>query len=137
MSENVKVTRDENVKVTRDEILAGRQATVDAYCISTDSGASFEVVSVCQDGPVMHTGYAPSRIGPAITGYAISVRTGLVVRFVQTGKVERRSMLRVRVELPTDTGDRAGTLCFGDEKVGGWVNSGLVGFARLAAVGLR
>ena len=91
---------------TRDAILATRTASLRGYVVTSDPGAFYDVLGPEADGAV----------------YAISPRTGLVVRVVRTGVVSvrgRGDQVRVRVEFPTDTGDAAGTLAFDGGHVGG------------------
>lgn len=75
-----------------------------------DPGAMFDVITkgIVKDG---------QRVA-----YGRAVGTGFFVRIVKTGqKVRRDGQVRVRIEVARDTGDRAGTLAFGDAETFGGV----------------
>lgn len=97
------------MKITRDDILAlPRNAR--GFILETDGGAILDVIHAGEDG----------------IGYALSSRTGLVVRYHQTGRTVRSNMVRVRVQFPRDTEDVAGTLEFTDNyATGGRINSSI------------
>lgn len=91
--------------LTRDHILAGA-AMRHRYYLRSDADAVYDVVFVSH------------RRVPAI-GYAISHRTGMIVRFEQTGYSARTGAVRCRITPARDTGDLAGTLAFDGESIGG------------------
>lgn len=104
--------RIEPVQITRDAILDGKQIGVARYVVTlgTPGGSTLEVLSV-------------DRSGLAVTGFAVSPRTGALYRFVQTGRHSGRPtgkpVVQVRAIPAVDIGDLAGTLRF--DPMGGTV----------------
>jgi hypothetical protein len=101
-----------SVAITRDDILSARDPKIyGRYALMGDNGRSYSLLSFSGG-----------------EGYAISSRTGLVVRVVRTGEKPRGSRVRARAVFPADTGDVAGTLVFDPKangSIGGVISSDL------------
>ena len=101
-----------SVAITRDDILSARDPKIyGRYELVGDNGKSYSLLSFSGG-----------------EGYAVSNRTGLVVRVIRTGEKPRGSQVRARAVLPADTGDTAGTLVFDPKangSIGGVISSDL------------
>lgn len=94
-----------SVAITRDDIMRSRDPKIDGhYCFTGDNGSWYDLLSF-KNGE----------------GFAVSKRTGLVVRVVKTGEKSHNHQVRARAVLPADTGDTAGTLMF-DSKANGAIS---------------